>query len=88
MDEVEELDNSESECAGEQEAANGKGMGDSVHHEENDNNKEQGCQNEEPVSVIEEQLYSPNILRLWRSGECTSYYEAKEDDEEFDVNSS
>ena len=101
VDEVEEFDNSDSECAGEQEAANGKGMGDSVHHEENDNDKEQGCQNEEqqshspeqreimePVSVLEEQLYSPNILRLWRSGACTSYYEAKEDDEEFDVNSS
>eukprot|EP00731_Ephydatia_muelleri_P009061 Em0004g1399a len=97
VDEVEELDNSDSECAGEQEAANGKGMGDSVHHEENDNDKEQGCQNEEqqshspeqceimePVSVLEEQLYSPNILHLWRSGACTSYYEAKEDDEEFD----
>eukprot|EP00731_Ephydatia_muelleri_P003495 Em0001g3495a len=97
MDEVEELDNSDSECAGEQEAANGKGMGDSVHHEENDNDKEQGCQNEEqqshspeqreimePVSVLEEQLYSLNILCLWRSGACTSYYEAKEDDEEFD----
>ena len=49
-------------------------MGDSVHHEENDNEKEQGCQNEEqqshspeqheimePVSVLEEQLYSPNM---------------------------
>ena len=84
VDEVEELDNS-----------------DSVHHEENDNKKEQGCQNEEqqshspeqreimePVFVLEEQLYSPNILRLWRSGACRSYYEAKEDDEEFDVNSS
>ena len=41
----------------------------------------------ESVSVLEEQL-SSNILRLWRSGACTSYYEAKEDDEEFDVNSS
>ena len=72
----------------------------SVHHEENDNDKEQGCQNEElqshspeqreimePVFVLEEQLYSPNISRLWRSGACISYYEAKEDDEEFDVNS-
>ena len=81
MDEVEELDNSDSECAGEQEAANGKGMGDSFHHEENNNDKEQGCQNEEqqshspeqreimsePVSVFKEQLYSWNILRLWRS---------------------
>lgn len=47
MDEVEELD---SECAGEQEAADGKGIGDSVHHEENDNDKEQGCQNEEQQS--------------------------------------
>eukprot|EP00731_Ephydatia_muelleri_P007476 Em0003g1724a len=79
VDEVEELDNSDSECA------------------ENDNDKEQGCQNEElqshspeqreimePVFVLEEQLYSPNISRLWRSGACISYYEAKEDDEEFD----
>ena len=39
-DEVEELDNSDSECAGEQEAADGIGIGDSVHHEENDNDKE------------------------------------------------
>ena len=50
VDEVEELDNSDSECAGEQEAANRKCMGDSVHHEENDNKKEQGCQNEEQQS--------------------------------------
>ena len=75
-------------------------MGDKVHHEEKDNEKEQGCQNEEQqiyspereimehVSELEEQLYSLNILRLWRSGACTSYYEAKEDDEEFDVKSS
>ena len=35
VDEDEELDNGDSECAGEQEAANGKGMGDSVHHEVN-----------------------------------------------------
>ena len=62
-----------------------------VHHVENDNDKEQGCQNEEqpshspeqreimePVSVLEEQLYSPNNLHLWRSGACTSYHEAKE----------
>ena len=55
MDEVEEFDNSDSECAGEQEAANGKGMGDSVHHEENDNDKEQGCQNEEQKSHTPEQ---------------------------------
>ena len=78
VDEDEELDNSDSECAGEQEAANGKCMGDSDHHEENDNDKEQGCQNEEqqshspeqreimePVSVLEEQLYSPNISRVY-----------------------
>ena len=70
-------------------------MGDSLDH---DNDKEQGCQNEqhkshspeqreimEPVSVLEEQLYSPNVLCLWRSGACTSH---KEDDEEFDVNAS
>ena len=46
-DEVEELDNSDSECAGEQEAADGRSIDDSVHHEENDNDKEQECQNEE-----------------------------------------
>ena len=40
----------------------------------------------EPVSVLEEELYSPNILHLWRSGACTSYYEVKKDDEVFDVN--
>ena len=28
-----------------------------------------------------EQLYSPNILRLWSSGACASFYETKEDDE-------
>ena len=45
MDEVEELD---SECgnakdiASEQEAADGKGIGDSLDHEENDKYKEQG----------------------------------------------
>ena len=67
----------------------------------NDNYKEQGCQNEqqkshspehhkilEPASVLEEQLYAPNILPLWRSGACTSHYEVIEDDKEFDVNSS
>ena len=105
VDEVEELDNSGSECgnandiASEQEAADGKGIGDSLDHEENEYYKEQGCQNEqqkshspeyhkilEPASVLEEQLYSPNFLRLWRSGACTSHYEAKEDDK-FDVNS-
>ncbi|KAL5517809.1 hypothetical protein EMCRGX_G003429 [Ephydatia muelleri] len=50
VDEVEELDNSDNECAGGKEAANGKGMGDSVHHEENDKDKEPGCQNEEQKS--------------------------------------
>ena len=52
MEEVEELDNSDSECAGEQLAAHGKSIGDSVHHEENDNNKEQGCQNEEQSRAV------------------------------------
>lgn len=47
VDEVEELDSSDSECAGGKVAANGKGIGDSVRHEENDNDKEPGCQNEE-----------------------------------------
>ena len=54
-DEVEELDNSGSECAGEQEAADGKGIGDSVHHEDNDNDKEQGCQNKVQQSHSPEQ---------------------------------
>ena len=84
VEEVEELDNSGSECgnandtASEQEAADGKGISDSLDHEENDNYKKQGCQNEqhkshspehhkilEPASVLEEQLYSPNILCLY-----------------------
>ena len=57
VDEVEDLDNSGSECgnandiASEQEAADGKGIGDSVDHEENDNYKEQGCQNEQQKSL-------------------------------------
>ena len=64
------LDNSGSACAGKQEVAEGKGIGDSIHHEENDDDKEQGCQNEEqkshrseqrkilePASVLDEQLY-------------------------------
>ena len=51
VDEIEELDNSDSECAGEQEADDGKGIGDSVHHEENDNDKEQGYQNERTAKL-------------------------------------
>ena len=83
----------------EQEAADEKGTGDSVDHEDDDNYKNQRFQNEhkkshsreqctilEPASLLEEQLYSLNILRLWRSGACTSFYEAK-DDKEFEVHS-
>ena len=40
--------------ASEQEAADGKGKGDSVDHEENDNYKEQGCQNEQQKSCSPE----------------------------------
>ena len=58
VDEVEELDNS----AGEQEAANGKGMGDNFHHDENDNDKDQGCQNEEQQSHSPEQRLSGDVL--------------------------
>ena len=36
-------------------------------------------------SVLEEQLYSPSLSRLWRSGACILHYEAKEDDEDFIV---
>eukprot|EP00731_Ephydatia_muelleri_P011973 Em0006g867a len=78
VDEVEELD---SECgnakdiASEQEAADGKGIGDSLDHEENDKYKEQDCHNEqqksqspehhiilEPASVFEEQWHCPKIF--------------------------
>ena len=88
------------DIASEQEAADEKGIGDSVDHDDDDNYKEPRFQNEhkksysreqrtilEPAFLLKEQLYSPNILRLWRSGACTSFYEAKEDDEEFEVNS-
>ena len=47
------------------EAANGKGMGDSVHHEENDNDKEQGCQNEE------QQSHSPEQREIMEPCICT-----------------
>ena len=30
-------------------------------------------------SVLEEQLYSPSLSRLWRSGVCILHYEAKEE---------
>ena len=36
-------------------------------------------------AILQEQLYSSSLLRLWRSGACTQRYEAKEDDEYFDV---
>ena len=36
-------------------------------------------------SVLEEQLYSPSLSRLWRSGVCILHYEAKEDDQDFNV---
>ena len=84
VNEVDELEISGSECG----------------HEDEDNYKEPRFQNKhkkshsreqhtilEPASLLEEQLYSSDILRLWRSGACTSHYEAKEDDDEFEVNS-
>ena len=80
VNEVEELENSDSECAyatldskaydiaSEQEAADEKGIGDSVNHEDDDNYKEPRFQNEhkkshsreqctvlEPASLLEEQ---------------------------------
>ena len=36
-------------------------------------------------SVLEEQLYSPSLSRLWRSGAYILHYEAKEDDQDFNV---
>ena len=36
-------------------------------------------------SVLEEQLYSPSLSCLWRSGACILHYEAKEDDQDFNV---
>ena len=36
-------------------------------------------------SVLEEQLYSPSLSRLWRSAACILHYEAKEDDQDFNV---
>ena len=60
-------------------------MGDSVHHEENDNDKEQGCQNEEqqshspeqreimePVCVLE--VFSKHFTSMEVRPACTSYY--------------
>ena len=67
-------DNSDSECAGENDNDKERGC----HNEEQQSHSPEQCEIMEPVSVLEEQLYCPNILRLWRSGACTSYYE--EDD--------
>ena len=36
-------------------------------------------------SVLEEQLYSPSLSRLWRSGACILHYEATDDDQDFNV---
>ena len=38
--------------------------------------------------ALYEQLYSPHLLRLWRTGACELIYKAEEDDEELDVISS
>ena len=90
------LDSNANDIASEQEAADEKEIGNSVDHEDVDNYKEPTFQNKhekshsqelrtilESASLLDEQLYSPNILHLWRSGACTSLYEVKEDDEEF-----
>ena len=37
--------------------------------------------------ALHEQLYSPHLLRLWRTGACELVYKAEEDDEELDVSS-
>ena len=37
--------------------------------------------------ALHEQLYSPHLLRLWRTGACELFYKAEEDDEELDVSS-
>ncbi|KAL5515024.1 hypothetical protein EMCRGX_G000133 [Ephydatia muelleri] len=34
--------------------------------------------------ALHEQLYSPHLLRLWRTGACELVYKAEEDDEELD----
>ena len=36
---------------------------------------------------LNKQLYSPALLCLWRSGACSLRFEAREDDNEFDVSS-
>ena len=36
-------------------------------------------------SVLEEQLYSASLSHLWMSGACILHYEAKEDDQDFNV---
>ena len=36
-------------------------------------------------SVLKEQLYSSSLSHLWRSGACILRYEAKEDDQDFNV---
>ncbi|KAL5499489.1 hypothetical protein EMCRGX_G010916 [Ephydatia muelleri] len=33
-------------------------------------------------------MYSPSLSRLWRSGPCILHYEAKEDDQDFNVHDS
>ena len=37
--------------------------------------------------ALHEQLYSPHLLRLRRTGACDLFYKAEEDDEELDVSS-
>ncbi|KAL5500632.1 hypothetical protein EMCRGX_G012223 [Ephydatia muelleri] len=34
-------------------------------------------------AALNEQLYTPHLLRLWRTGACELYYEAEQDNEEF-----
>ena len=35
--------------------------------------------------ILWEQLHSPHLMRLWRTGACVLHYEAEEDNEAFDV---
>ena len=47
-----------------------------------------GCVSEDSnykSSALEEQLYSPSLICLWRSDACIIHYEAKEDDQDFNV---
>ena len=48
---------------------------------------EAAAADEDDDSALKEQLYSSNLLRLWRTGAWSLKFETKEDDNEFDVSS-